>query len=370
MMFLSSLSYQLAAWPLCLPIILLNASPVRNHQDASKNLKDDRATLCSKAIPNGVKIGHTNNVSIISNHVERTYLINIPEGYQEQSSSPLILSFHGGKKTSQLQLELDNFTSPNFNSLNAIMIYPQGINSTWQGTPGSSANDTGFVSDLLASLSEDYCIDSTRIYATGKSDGGGFANTLACNEDLSTKIAAFAPVSGAFYQPQASDTTCQATRVNIQCKPGRTRIPMIEFHGGNDSTINYVGGTRKSMCLPAISHFVQSWAVRNKMSTLFTSSLTALDTVVFSYGTGNDTGLVTHVFDTNIGHDWPSTLPNADNTLPGRHVASFNATSVIMEFFSGYSLSNGCTQSTGGPVMIAGNPVSTFTNRVDAGSST
>lgn len=173
-------------------------------------------------------------------------------------------------------------------------------------------------------------------------------SVLACDSVLSKQIAAFAPVSGAFYQ---STVPCQPTSTNIQCVPGREKIPFLEFHGtinspksspcnnlthfplsssplistrekswnanadmifigGNDTTIDYFGGARKGACLPAITYFIQSWAMRNGISTVFTSNLTALDTIVYTYGTGSDTGLVSHVFDTNIGHDWPSTQNN------------------------------------------------------------
>lgn len=59
-------------------------------------------------------------------------------------------------------------------------------------------NDIGFVEDLIKSLQSQYCIDSTRIYASGMSNGGGFTGTLACDPTASNLFAAFAPHSGAF----------------------------------------------------------------------------------------------------------------------------------------------------------------------------
>lgn len=99
---------------------------MRTNQGATRDT-ETRATLCSKSLPDGVEVGQTTSLSIISDNVERTYLINIPESYETQSSSPVILSFHGGTETAWSQLELDNFTSPDFNTLNAIVVYPQGI---------------------------------------------------------------------------------------------------------------------------------------------------------------------------------------------------------------------------------------------------
>lgn len=40
----------------------------------------------------------------------------------------------------------------------------------------------------------------------------------------------------------------------------------------------------------------------------------------------------------DIGHDWPSTQPNSDNSQEGRHPASFNASSLILDFFEAHPL--------------------------------
>jgi len=51
---------------------------------------------------------------------------------------------------------------------------------------------------MLAYFKTNFCIDTSRIYATGKSNGGGFVgNVLACDPALSKEFAAFAPVVSA-----------------------------------------------------------------------------------------------------------------------------------------------------------------------------
>ena len=90
--------------------------------------------------------------------------------------------------------------------------------------------------EMLDHFEERYCIDSSRVYAAGKSNGGGFTNLLACDATASKRIAAFAPVSGAYYQDVPEDA-CNAETVPIECNPGRCPIPIIEFHGTADTTI-------------------------------------------------------------------------------------------------------------------------------------
>lgn len=197
--------------------------------------------------------------------------------------------------------------------------------------PDVETDDVRFTADILDHLEATYCIDTARIFATGKSDGGGMCNVLACDATLSKRIAAFAPVSGAYY---IDTSPCHAATVKIPCKAGRTNIPLLEFHGGKDTTISYSGGARKGECLPTIPHFVQQWAVRDGLGSKNTSSALAKDTTLYKFGSG----LVQHVYNSVIGHDWPSTQPNDDNSRDGHHVASFDATPIILDFFKAHPL--------------------------------
>ena len=203
--------------------------------------------------------------------------------------------------------------------------------------PGVTTNDTAFTSQILDALEAKLCLDSSRIFATGKSDGGGFVgDVLACDAMLSLRVAAFAPVSGAFYAPNNTNNGagCDPYTLVNACNNSRDNIPMIEFHGGNDSVIPYLGGVRRNACLPYIPHWVQEWAVRDGLGTTNSSYNLTVSATVYQYGTGAQLGLVTHVFDgAHIGHSWPATIPNADNEENGDGPASFNASSIIIQFF-------------------------------------
>ena len=210
------------------------------------------------------------------------------------------------------------------------------IQDTWQGVPGITTNDVQFTTDILNKVERLYCINPSRITATGKSDGAGFCNVLACNPDTSKRLAAFAPVSGAYY----TDTLpCYPSTVAIPCSAARKDIPILAFHGGNDTTIAYLGGERKDECLPTIPHFIQQWAVRDGLGLKNVTTPWAIDTVSYSFGQGLEKGLVELFYESNIGHDWPSTVPNADNSAAGHHVANYNATPIIMDFFEAHPLS-------------------------------
>ncbi|KAM3440338.1 hypothetical protein NHJ13734_003356 [Beauveria thailandica] len=278
----------------------------------------------------------TSNIVITSDNRQRSFLLWVSAEYNPDSPAAVLLSFHGGDRNATDQLQLDGFTTADDANATPIVVYPQGINDTWQGVPGDTVNDVLFTHDILNYLETNYNVDTTRIYASGKSDGGGFCNVLACDACASRRIAAFAPVSGAFY---VDARPCHPDTVKLPCNPGRSNVAFIEFHGGNDTTISYQGGERRSECLPAIPHFVRQWAVRDGLGLQNRSSEIADNTTSYTYGSGADAGLVTHVFESDIGHDWPSTAPNQDNSRKGHHVASYNATPIILDFFSKYQLS-------------------------------
>lgn len=189
----------------------------------------------------------------------------------------------------------------------------------------------------INSFEENYCIDTSRIFAAGKSNGGGFTGTLACSP-LSSKIAAFAPVSGAFYVPGSDEDDCSPTTISLDyCKPARNPIPIIEFHGSLDGIIHYGGGGRTGECLPTIPHWIREWSKREGFG------LTNLTTPSFSgrvlkYEYGGDAGklgIITHYLIEGLHHDWPSTGPNPDNKT-GTYL---DATPLIMDFFNSHPLS-------------------------------
>lgn len=128
---------------------------------------------------------------------------------------------------------------------------------------------------------------------------------LACDEDLSQRIAAFAPVSGAFYISDFGDV-CEPETVPIEpCSPGRDDVPVLVFHGLADDTIAYYGGPRRGGCLPSIPHWVQTWAGRDGLGTENETSAVpgapeGSSAVRYEFGEGIQKGLVTHIMDGTV----------------------------------------------------------------------
>lgn len=286
---------------------------------------------CGKALNSKLKKGGTGQSNKIhltrSNGAKRSFLLHFPANYDKNKPHGLIFSFHGRSGTPAGQESLSKLSESDKNK-NMLVAYPEGIDKQWQGDPAAKTDDISFTLDMIDSLQDQYCIDPERIYATGQSNGGGFsANILACDPTASSRIAAFAGVSGAYYQG-TSDANCNADTVNIKCNPGRRNVPVLEFHGKKDETIPYNGGKRRNRCLPNIPHFMRAWGNRNGLgSNSADASLFDGHVKKSEWGAGNLKGINTHYAIDNMPHTWP----NAKSYY-------IDATPVIMDFFNKWTL--------------------------------
>ena len=151
------------------------------------------------------------------------------------------------------------------------------------------------------------------------SDGGGFTNTLACSAVYGAPFAAFAPVSGAFY----TDTDFS------DCTPSRSPLPILEFHGYADKTIEYKGGSGNAGPLPSIPNWLSWWARRNGCTNPATDETSTPEKGYryLTYSCNGFTDIVRHYNISDLGHNWPNTSIT---------VSPINASSIIMDFFDAY----------------------------------
>ncbi|KAF2676759.1 carbohydrate esterase family 1 protein [Lentithecium fluviatile CBS 122367] len=298
---------------------------------------------CGKAIPNVIELGKSKNLTIDSASGEspRKYRINVPDSYDPKVPVPLIYSFHGRNKDMKYQDELSQFSNRSF-GFKGIAVYPEGVPYTkgshpkqWQGDPDAPdpINDVTFTLELLDHLLDRYCIDPSRVYASGKSNGGGFTGLLACDPSASSRIAAFAAVSGAFYLNQE-------TQQPLPCAlpPNRKAVPVMELHGAKDEQIKYEGGPnedRDNATTSNIPAWVNAWAERDGFvpSKNGTGSLCkgARDVKTWKW----DETVVHHLY-RNMGHHWPSQYGNNDTKLTT--CAEADATKLILDWFGKWSL--------------------------------
>ena len=95
---------------------------------------------------------------------------------------------------------------------------------------------------LLDQLDGVACIDDSRIYAAGVSNGGGFVSRIACQ--LNDRLAGVASVAGLYGREPA-------------CRPQHA-LAVIEIHGTADRTVPYNGWPAKGVA--SVWAFLTKWA--------------------------------------------------------------------------------------------------------------
>ncbi|MEV0095913.1 PHB depolymerase family esterase [Streptomyces sp. NPDC050738] len=275
-----------------------------------------RSAGCGTAT--GLTPGRTTPQRLTVAGVTRTYLLHLPATYDPSRSTSLVLSFHGHGRTSDYQERLTQMSG-----LDAVVLYPQGVTGTdgksaWQGAPYSAdIDDIAFTRALIDRTEQRLCVNTRRVFASGKSNGGGFAALVACR--LADRVAASAVVSGAFY-PQGGD-----------CRPARP-IPVLDFHGQADTTIPYGGEPAKG--LPPLGDWLAQWGKRDGCATGPRETRVESNVVKQRWVHCAGGSTVEHYRIEDGGHVWPATVPNDDSATP----TTIDATPIIWKFFTEHPL--------------------------------
>ncbi|KAJ5172034.1 hypothetical protein N7492_004627 [Penicillium capsulatum] len=298
---------------------------------------------CGKDIPKHFpRPGSSKTISLPGS--DRTYRIHLPANYDVHRRAPVYFSFCGASRDGKEQEGLSQFSNPQFNP-DGISIYPQTQNGVWLSNSVANTthpNDLDFTYDLLTQLEESLCVDPSRVYANGKSNGGELAAVIACNATVGSRFAAFSVVSGAWHQ------TGDVPGVG-PCEPAMRAegYPFLIFHGTADQTAPIDGDTEKDD-VPIID-VLHDWAERNGCgkNERWARNETVFEDPLVKHASWDCDGrrdIVQFYREGHNGHCWPSTSTNDDYETLGREKCPmghyvFNATEYIFDFYSQHRLS-------------------------------
>lgn len=177
----------------------------------------------------------------------RTFFITLPKNYDNTKPHKLLIANHcmGSKAEDFVHHNPDyDHPTPYYGQQvldkngDYIFVAPQGNdNGTWNGK-----EDHQFVDEMITAMFDNYCVDTTRVFATGFSFGAMFTNSLA--QDLQERLRAVAVYATADYNiwlPSAGTGRYDAKNLPIA---------WMGVHGKRDGMCDYTRA--KTSALPRI----------------------------------------------------------------------------------------------------------------------
>jgi polyhydroxybutyrate depolymerase len=240
----------------------------------------------------------------------RSYHLHLPANYSDTTDYPLVLGFHGHGGTGTSWQGYSHWINKS-DSAGFISAYPDGIGNVWNvGGPWESwtgyRDDVEFTSVLIDTLCSQYSIDSTKVYATGLSNGARMVYRLAA--ELSDKISAIGPVAGkmAFFD------------FNPEFPVG-----IVHFHSLYDNTVPYEAGYQYNYYFPSVDSILTIWADKNNCNSNPDTVDVAFGIKKISWHAPESHGDIDLYAIANSAHAWPS--------------GYISATDIIWDFFKSHS---------------------------------
>ncbi len=319
----------IGVWTLLAVIILAGCGASASHS-ASPGYSASQAdsTGTAQAIPVG-----SSSHAIDVGGLRRTYIVYRPASLP--AAAPLVVMLHGGFGSAS-QAEKSYGWNAAADSGHFVVAYPDGLDRAWNtgggccGTPGrTNVDDIGFITAMVSAIEHQIPVNPNRVYATGISNGGIMAYTLACH---TTIFAAIGPDS--------------ATELGSCLAPAP--LSVIHIHGTADKDIPYQGGEGDGAAHidgPAIPALNARWRGIDRCAAPVVRTAGVVTTSTANCPAGRTVELITI---TGAGHQWPGATPNQwPGATPNRlaqillHTdppsTALNATQVIWQFFAAHA---------------------------------
>jgi polyhydroxybutyrate depolymerase len=230
---------------------------------------------------------HTGRYSLTlqSGGITRYALVNVPPGVPVNRALPLVLVLHGAGGTGR-GMESGTGFSAVADRYGFVAVYPSAPWKMWNITASTQKpDDVAFIRQLLDTVESQVCVDPSRVYATGVSNGGGMVALLGCA--MSDRLAAIAPVAGN-YAPLPP------------CAPDRP-VSMLEIHGTADRSVPY----------RVVPGWVGTWLRLDGCPLAMRTSTPRPRTMRYDAGPCSEGAVVSNLEDFGGPHEWPVTA-NAD----------------------------------------------------------
>ncbi|MBS7787304.1 hypothetical protein KIH23_08335 [Flavobacterium sp. CYK-55] len=267
----------------------------------------------------------------------RRFVIYLPSGYNNAGKMPMIFALHGGGGSPEQMLsQIDFRTIAERDKI--VLVYPEAFQEKWNDGRPTPANllgidDVNFFNQMCDYMIANYPVESSKIFATGISNGGFMTSRLGC--ELSNRIAAIA----------VDAATIEQTNIYPNCNPSNP-LPAIYIHGTLDYFVPFNGGIMTvGEGGTVISHFqaITKWVEINNCETnpiitnlpdISNDGTTVVERKYSNVSNGNE--VISYVI-SNGGHTWPQGVQSLPISLVGLTSQDMNANEVIWQFFKRHS---------------------------------
>jgi len=266
----------------------------------------------------------------------RQVIVHVPAHYTGKTKVPLVLNLHGSESTAQAQEAFSGMDATS-DADGFIVAYPQALIAAgggydWnipgvpllggQNPPANAASDVSFLTGLVHSLAAKYCVNTSRVYATGMSGGGRMASQLGC--DASQTFAAVAPVAG--------------LRFPSRC-PAARPVPVIAFHGTADD-VDPFEGNGQAYWTYSVPTAAQRWAAKDGCRASSPRHVTNTGYLLTEYQ-GCASGAAVELYAVGgEGHEWPGgpAMPASITKALGPQSDAISANTTMWAFFAAHPL--------------------------------
>lgn len=285
----------------------------------------------------------------------RDYRRFVPTGYTAETPTPLVVDIHGLTMNDDLEALVTGMEDL-ADDEGFLVATPRGLGTIphWNYVSDAPSGDIAFIADLVERVGEDLCVDTSRVYATGISNGGLMSSGLACR--LPDVFAAVAPVAGVAFFPGCADgppVSYQATygtADSVLPYAGGLGAGLRGFLAGNalDAPADASGepaGEIGDTAFPPVDRSMARWAARNGCAEEPDDERVS-DEVTRRSWPGCDGGaeVVLYLVEGG-GHSWPGTPLARGQDATGGFASSaghttqdISATELAWEFFQRHQL--------------------------------
>lgn len=160
---------------------------------------------------------------------KRTYALYVPPSHDGSKRYPLVFVFHGDGGTGASIRKAFGLEAVANDA--AIFVYPDGEGHSWNLDAKAGANpDIALFDALVSEMKSKWSVDDERIFATGYSSGGYFANQLGCRRGSVLRAVATHAAGGPYGADDEYDDSG-----NLVCP--EPPVAALVSHGTADTTV-------------------------------------------------------------------------------------------------------------------------------------